>query len=226
MIVVVCGNSGHGKDAFADAVAGRVQEEHAVMPVGRCTRCAIGKACGAARISFADPMKRAAEHLLGMPRRVAWGTQAQKDEWKRYGRSAREWLRWLGTEVGRQMVDPNVWVDRFAEDAVRASAGYVVASDGRFRSEIEGLRGKVEEVASREGRVVPSVRHVLIIRTGVREPETAHASETEIAEIRKAVVRGEEWALGLFDRVMWNDADLDCLRLKARAYALRLLAEA
>lgn len=50
--------------------------------------------------------------------------------------SARKMMQTLGTEWGRNIIDPNLWVRAWLSD-VRGQSGSVVADDARFHNEVE-----------------------------------------------------------------------------------------
>lgn len=78
----------------------------------------------------------------------------------------RELLQRMGTEVGRNLLGPNVWVD-IAMRKVAAVDGPVVITDMRFPNEYAAIRKDHNGLAWR------------IIRPGT-EPVNAHSSETAI----------------------------------------------
>jgi len=121
-LVLASGFAGHGKDTFADLFA----QAWGADKVHRC--------------AFAGPVKTVAMALVGMPREIAYGNQAARAAWKAYGRDARTWLQLVGTEHGRVMVDPNVWLDRLADEIVAlhesgSEKEVVAVSDMRFLNE-------------------------------------------------------------------------------------------
>lgn len=122
--VLFAGNAGHGKDTGANMLADVCRQRD----------------LSALRMAFADPIKEAAVHLLGIPKEVSNGTQQEKLDWNVYGRSAREWLQWIGTELGRDQIHQDIWVHRFVDRALRASHRAVIGSDCRFRNEMSTVR--------------------------------------------------------------------------------------
>jgi hypothetical protein len=224
-VVVVFGGSGHGKDALSDMIADAIGRD-------RTLRCA-----------FADPLKMVAMQLVGMPRDVAYGSQQVKLAWTKYGRTAREILQVIGTEIGRNMFDQSIWVDGLA-GLVRSQPSAInaaVVSDGRFwnerelgkRLEMIGLGIPVRlvlvwrpcapdlglpptlsnRIKARLGSL-PVVRHLLGL-LGVKPPKLMHPSEAQVWDMRQRVQRGEK----LFDDVVVNDGTLEDLREKAKKIA-------
>jgi hypothetical protein len=129
--VLFAGNAGHGKDTAANMLAD-VCRERDVSPL---------------RMAFADPIKDIAVHLLGIPKEISYGTQQDKLDHHVYGKSARHWLQWIGTEMGRDQIHQDIWVHRFAEKALASDARVVIGSDCRFQNEMvlmhELLRDKM-----------------------------------------------------------------------------------
>src|SRR6516165_3032598 len=119
-VIVLCGNAGHGKDTFANIL-------HELIPNSR-------------RDSFAAPIKVIAEMMIGIPPSLSNAPNDIRDKTIVYGRSVRSHLQRIGTEMGREMVHPDIWFHRFADRALQAKENVTIGSDGRFRNEIVGLR--------------------------------------------------------------------------------------
>lgn len=143
-IVVFCGTMGVGKDCAANMIA---------------------EITDGARMAYADPLKEAVASLIGIPKTILYGTQADKEGYIAYGKSARHWLQWVGTEVGRNQIDTNIWVHRFADRALASERRIVICSDGRFKNEVEGLRehlvgkARVHAVRIKNPRVAVNLEH-------------------------------------------------------------------
>ena len=182
-LVLVSGFAGHGKDTFADLFA----QAWGADKVHRC--------------AFAGPVKTVAMALVGMPREIAYGNQAARAAWTAYRRDARTWLQIVGTEVGRTMADPNVWLDRLADEIVAlhesgSEKEVAAVSDTRFLNErddfpailqrrIPGLvvkRAMIFRPQVKTLGVPPTLRnHVVAFLTGL--PVVRH--------LRRAVGSGE-----------------------------------
>src|SRR6185369_7708635 len=90
MIVAFSGKRGSGKDTAGDVL---VNEFHFQ------------------KIALADPMKRFVQDLFGMTYDQLWGPSASRNAVDlRWNRSPRELLQTLGTEWGRVMGHPDVWI--------------------------------------------------------------------------------------------------------------------
>lgn len=159
-VVVVCGYAGAGKSTFArmlhDALVERGQ--------------------GAFVRSFAEPLKRAAVELLGMPEGVAWGDQAAREAWSYRGLNGREWLQWLGTDVGRRLISEEHWVERARGDLRQLPPeAVVVFDDCRFPN---------------EAQVTPEAWAFRVVREGVG-PVNAHESEAHAERIRAVTINND-----------------------------------
>lgn len=189
IVVGVFGNKQHGKDTVSKLLVAQMNER------GRAART----------FALADPVKQAAVAILGMPEEIAWGHGIPTQErehlrltWTKYGKNAREWLQWVGTEMGRDQIDRDVWVDRAVDEAVLDSNGTQVfaISDCRFHSERVGLKAKLE------------ARFIRFFRVKVYRPgipiDMSHPSESEVANMPAS----------MFERVIDNDANLAALDLK------------
>jgi hypothetical protein len=195
-----------GKDAFGAAL------RHEVMGVN---------------LAFAQPVKEVAIAMLGMPGEVAYGGEAVRRAWKRYCKDrstcpnethdactdAREWLQWIGTELGRDQVHHDVWVHRLMERAP-VHAGHVVVTDARFENEL-GLDGPTPGLAFHNLELKNPYRVVKIrLKRPGHENDLPHRSEKEQLGIPDSE----------FDEVVVNDKDLKDLESKAKLIARKYLA--
>ena len=197
LLIVVFGEKRHGKNEVARAIAEKL---------------------GGLTVAFADALKLGVEMLVGVPHDLP---DAEKETRLFYGRTARYWWQWYGTEVGRQGVDANVWVDRIVDYMRRAPHGMVVSvSDGRFYNErvvpSERLAEAVDALIAGEVDEIV-VMNVLVFRPGLPETDM-HASETEVRDMRKRALAGEQ----LFDEVILNDGTLEELVEKAERVAIQV----
>ena len=90
------------------------------------------------KVSFADPIKEALNAMMG------WNMSDWSDrEWKESenyftGRSPRYMAQTLGTEWGRDIIHPNLWIILGLE---RSRGRPTVIPDVRFDNEAEAIRG-------------------------------------------------------------------------------------
>src|SRR5258707_378360 len=105
----------------------------------------LAKKYGAQVVSLADPLKRCAKAVMGFSDEQLWGTQAQKEAIdRRYGMSARTFLRLLGTEGLRDCFWPSIHLDALQKNIEkRADASpftqLFIVDDVRFPNEVQHL---------------------------------------------------------------------------------------
>lgn len=143
---------------------------------------------GARRVGFADPLYEGLSALLGLPESILRDRRTKELPIAGLGRSPRELLQTLGTDWGREMVAPDVWL-RIAywrwERAAAEGAAVIAVPDVRFANEAQAIREQGGEVW-------------LVHRPDVA-PVEAHASEAGLP-------------LGLIDRLIANTGTVDQLR--------------
>lgn len=147
MLVGLCGAAGSGKSTIADALRTR----H-----------------GFKVVSFADPLYEAVSLITGVDVCRLKDRAFKESPLPGIGKSPRHLLQTLGTEWGRQMVSPDIWVS--AAMARVESYGTVIA-DVRFDNEADAIR-------SRGGKVL------YVVRPGWRclgEGEARHSSEQGVS---------------------------------------------
>ena len=130
-IIGITGPAGSGKDTAADYLLQR-------LPHGYRKR------------SFAQPIKEMVQTGLNLSTEQVYGSDKDIVD-ERYGITPRRMLQTLGTEWGRELVHPDVWVK--AMEAVNAVPGYgeLVIPDVRFKNEAEFVRanGKLIHIVGR-----------------------------------------------------------------------------
>jgi len=165
-VIVIFGNAGHGKDTLTEMILNH-SDVHPDPEVY------------ATHLSFAEPVKRIAMALVGMPREIAFGGQKDRLSWNAYGKNAREWLQWIGTELGREMIDKNLWVKRLAQEVLACSfAPISIVSDGRFENEFDLQKHLLDN----KGNKLAEVINVIIRRPGI-PVNTSHPSESIVANM-------------------------------------------
>lgn len=195
--ILIFGNAQHGKDSLADAILAAA--ERAGLP--------------ARKLRFADPVKNVAIEMLGMPREVAYGdgvSTARREElrreWVVYGRNAREWLQWIGTELGREQISQTLWADTLVRKIEHGPSALTVVPDGRFYTELDSA-------ARLRAAGIPTL--VARIRRLGAPVDASHPSEAEQLTM----------ADDLFDVVVTNDGTLADLDQAADAIIGRLLEQ-
>jgi len=192
-VVGVFGNKQHGKDTFAGLV-----DKHVRHTLKQRTKV----------FALADPLKECAIHLLGMPRSAAIGEgipreerERLREEWVAYGKTARQWLQWVGTEL-RDQIDKDLWIDHAIDTVIADDRGThkFILTDCRFYHEHQNLFLKLT-------RLCVGFTTVRIHRPGVLV-NLDHASESEVASMDDE----------MFDYVVVNDGGLEQLDMKAKEY--------
>lgn len=125
------------------------------------------------RVAFADPLKDSVAVMLGIPRKAMDEDKNAKTTWRwkdlshallaqlnaspveKLGEfmSIREVLQVFGTEFGRNCWNKNLWIRAWQARAEASRAELVIATDCRFKNEIEavrGMRGKVWRILGGE----------------------------------------------------------------------------
>ena len=100
---------------------------------------------GAQRLSFAEPLKRLAQHIMGFTDEQLYGTQAVKEAVDdRYGMSATQFLMKLG-DGARNFIKYSVWCEAALESAYLAwqsepeKNNLFVIDDTRYVNEAEAI---------------------------------------------------------------------------------------
>lgn len=211
--VVIFGQASHGKDTLANMIAEEYGRDH----VFRC--------------AFADPLKDAAEVLIGIPRDVLYGPSELRNTYTIYGKTVRHWLQWVGTQVGREGVSPLLWVDRLGAKARASRKTFVVVSDGRFPNERLKFKSALQSEAvwnilihrssvqdlgkppTLGWRIASFLTSLPIVRRFVKPVVLMHESE---AVIWKAKHDHFDARAKLFDDVVINNGTPEDLRQEAR----------
>jgi hypothetical protein len=210
LVIVVFGSARHGKDTVANILANRL---------------------GGHRTSFAEPLKRMCEEIIGVPANLD-GPEKETRQFGSVGWTARRWWQWFGTDFIRMKIDPDYWPKKMVQNVRAFLRPVVVVSDGRFRNE--------RTVPSRELGEEARVFNVLVYRPGIpdgRAPTLAwrivrflvglvgvrvqllHPTESEVLEMRKEALAGAP----LFDAVLLNDGDLGQLTVRTTRLAAEIL---
>ena len=165
MIIGFSGRAGAGKDTAANALILAFHRQWV-------------------RLSFATTLKRALCVIFGWEL-ADWENLAWKETPNDacYGLTPRQVAQSLGTEWGREHVNPNLWVDqalRLAEDQ-ELYERHVVFTDVRFPNEVAAIQ-------ARAGKVL------YLFREGELRTDSSHASEQDIshlADVRLTAANGD-----------------------------------
>lgn len=98
--------------------------------------------------SFAKPLKDACASIFGWPRSYLEGDTEVSRKWREapdafwsekfgFNFSPRQALQWMGTEAGRKVFHPDIWVISLLN---RSAGKNVVVTDVRFRNEVEHIQ--------------------------------------------------------------------------------------
>lgn len=206
VVVTLTGNKGNAKTTLCEHLETYLES--------KCVTCDV--------LSFADPLKQAARYLVGIPLEVSYGNDKAKAEWSSYGKTARQHLQWLGTEVGRLGIHKDVWVHRLGDAALSGMKDGIQAiliPDCRFRNELFGLPAYIHERR----------QDVAFLSVGIDRPgyplDLSHPSESEPREIIQEHLEREALGQsGIFDEFVVNDGDLEKLHREAERVGDRALA--
>lgn len=154
MYIGLAGPAGCGKDAAANILA--IQGFAHFVPV-----------------SFAEPIKTYLPKILGLPDYLFTDRYYKENTISSLGKSPREIMQSFGTDWGRNMVHPDVWVisalKRAAELQKRSPRCHILFTDVRFESEAKAIH-------ERGGFVV----HILRPDNPYQTKHQNHASESGV----------------------------------------------
>ncbi len=153
---------------------------------------------GYTKISFADPFRFMIERLLHSAgysyNEIHWFLDGGKEQnIEVIGASYRRLARTLGTEWGRNLIHPDIWL-RVAEQKIIHSEAAVCIDDLRFPNELEMLRRR-------------DFALVKIVRDVSREDADSHKSDVSLRDF-------DDW-----DYVVENNGTLEELCSKVRDVA-------
>ena len=106
---------------------------------------------------FADPLKELCINLFDLSPSQVYGTDEDKNTKTPYGKTAREFLQYFGTDVMRSIKD-SVWVDYTLKVIKQEQPSVALIPDVRFPNEIDAIH-KAGGVVIRLTRDVYSDKH-------------------------------------------------------------------
>lgn len=129
-VIGIAGPAHCGKDTAADYLLKHAPQYH--------------------KASFADPMKTMLKTGLGLTDDQLYGDQKEKID-PRYGWSPRHMMQTIGTEWGRNLIDPDIWV-KAMEHHIQAPT---IIPDIRFENEATFIRehGLLIHIMGREDNI-------------------------------------------------------------------------
>lgn len=87
---------------------------------------------------FADPLKELCINLFDLTPNQVYGTDEDKNTKTQYGKTAREFLQYFGTDVMRSIKD-SVWVDYTIKVIKQEQPSVALIPDVRFPNEIDAI---------------------------------------------------------------------------------------
>lgn len=113
---------------------------HGPIGCGKTTIAGMLKSqIGLEEISFADPIKEVVSFLTDIPRQQLDDQAVKQRQFPDSQVTIRTALQTLGTEWGRDLIDPNIWVN-YAKRRIARTKGNVIISDVRFENEAQMIR--------------------------------------------------------------------------------------
>ena len=174
-VVGLIGLKGCGKSTVARVFTDR---EFAIVSLASPLRAMLGTLLAARGVSTEEVA------------RMLTGDKKESPHWALNGKSPRHAMQTLGTEWGRDLMAPTIWVDAWRDDAMRHKR--VVVDDVRFPNEVGAIKAL-------GGTMVRIVRAALVAGD-------THVSETFTTSLKA-------------DHQLVNDGDLVKLEASARGIA-------
>lgn len=123
-VIGIAGPARSGKDTYCELLREQLYINH--VP--------------SARYAFADPIKEAIKKAFLLNESHVNGALKETPIPALGNKSPRQMLQWFGTEYGRQMIDPDIWLNvaqRFIDKLPRS---VIVIPDVRFENEADWIR--------------------------------------------------------------------------------------
>jgi hypothetical protein len=148
-VIGICGRARTGKDTVTDFLIAQY---------------------GGYRYSFAQPLKAMLKAGFGMDLESTYWQERKEEVIPALGRSPRELMQTLGTEWGRRLVHPELWLILGTGVLNSRGAGMIV-SDVRFENEAAWVRKMGGKVIHLERANAPQVKEHVSEAGVVRQPE-------------------------------------------------------
>jgi dephospho-CoA kinase len=118
MIVGLIGKKGHGKDTFADYLV---------------------KEYGFVKLSFAEPLKRVCKELFLLTDRQLYDCHEKEKVDERWGKSPRQLMQIIGTDILRKYYDEDIWVNLLLKNMEQNLNKNIVICDIRHPNELDAV---------------------------------------------------------------------------------------
>jgi hypothetical protein len=128
MIIGLCGQAFSGKDTAALAFQEYEEIDY---------------------FTFAKPLKDAVQLLFNMTHEQLYDSILKEELDDRWGKSPRQILQWLGTDILRENIDKNFFTKHMEQRIAKSKADCIVITDVRFENEakvIKALGGKIVKI--------------------------------------------------------------------------------
>lgn len=172
----------------------KIAPRKALSIIGITGRAGVGKNLAASMVpggvvmGLADPIYEMLSAMLGVTTDRMREREFKEAPIPWLGKSPRQLLQTLGTEWGRGMVRPDIWIqlcERRIDEALESQPGPVVVADVRFNNEAEMIRQR--------GGVIWKIYR------GSRDGDPQHSSEAGVST-------------SLIDRTIFNEGTVADLR--------------
>jgi hypothetical protein len=122
---------------------------------GKSTASAYLATKGYTLVKFAGPLKEMCR-AVGLTDAMIEGALKEVPQEMLQGKTPRQFMQWLGTEFGRDLIGPNFWTDlwRARVEKILSDGGKVVTDDCRFANEAAAVRrmgGDIYRLVGRGG---------------------------------------------------------------------------
>lgn len=131
MIIGLTGKAGSGKDLCSELIKKRLGNDSVES------------------LAFAKPIKDAAKILFNFTDEQLYDQIKKEEIDQRWGKSPRQILQWLGTDVLREHIDQDFFIKCVKQKIENSDKNFIVVTDVRFPNEAEFIKsigGKVVKI--------------------------------------------------------------------------------